>query len=70
MSHSEYGALSGIFELLDIESLFGPNWSKQVEDICAVLGEGDMHACTMIREFPVGVIAGGDIYGASEVGVD
>ena len=59
---------SGVFELLDIESLFGPNWEKQKEDMCAVLGN-DSEPCAIIKDIEPGVIAGGTIYGPSEIGV-
>ena len=63
-----YAAIAGLLEVLDIESLFGPHWDEQVERLCDVLGRSS-EMCTFIRERPVGVIAGGEIDGYSEIGV-
>ena len=57
-----------MFELLDIESLFGPHWDKQVTDICNVLGN-DTDECKLFKDVPVGPIAGGIVEGYSEIGV-
>ncbi len=63
-----YAAIAGLLEVLDIESLFGPHWDEQVERLCDVLGRSS-EMCVFIREIPVGVIAGGEIDGYSEIGV-
>ena len=63
-----YAYFFGILEVLDIESLFGPNWDKQVNDLCNFLGQ-ESEDCAAIKSLPLGPIAGGDIYGYSEVGV-
>ena len=55
-------------ELVDIESLFGPNWAEQRKDLCNFLGN-DSDSCTKLKEIPLGPIAGGDIRGYSEIGV-
>lgn len=70
-----YASLAGVFEILDIESLFGPNWLEQRQDMCNVL-ENDSEACAFLKSIPYGPVAGGelyvygsDIYGYSEIGV-
>ena len=63
-----YGLLAGIFELKDIESLFGPNWGYQKQELCNVIGN-DSPYCDYFKSFEVGPIAGGDIHGHSEIGV-
>ena len=62
-----YTTLSGIFTMLDIESMFGPNWPSQLNGLCAVLGK-DSEECIMLKNIPVGPLAGGDIRGYSEIG--
>mgnify|MGYP001375606977 CR=1 FL=1 len=69
ISKEMYAFIAGIFELLDIESLFGPNWSKQLKDLCNILGGEGTAFCTYFGEVPVGPIAGGDIMGYSEISV-
>ena len=63
-----YAYIAGILELMDIESMFGPNWDSQMRRLCAVVGF-DSEYCDFFKNFPVGPIAGGDIYGYSEIGV-
>ena len=63
-----YAALKSVVELVGIESLFGPKWAEQLKDLCNLLGD-DSNPCTNFKEVPVGPIAGGDITGYSEVGV-
>lgn len=69
LTKESYATIAGLLELLDIESLFGPNWDKQKRDLCNVLGN-DEEICTLIKEVKVGLLAGGDVYGSSEVGVE
>lgn len=61
-----YTMLSGLMESLDIESLFGPDWANQRQKLCDVLGR-DTPACQHLHEVPLGVLAGGEIDGLSEV---
>lgn len=63
-----YSLLAGIFEVLDIESLMGPNWNEQRQDLCNVFGNDSLY-CAALKEIKVGPIAGGSIEGYSEIGV-
>mmetsp|Transcript_10556 Transcript_10556/g.14235 ORF Transcript_10556/g.14235 Transcript_10556/m.14235 type:complete len:100 (+) Transcript_10556:708-1007(+) len=57
-----------MMEMLDIESLFGPKWPKQVGDLCILLGP-ESEGCAFVKSIPVGPLAGGDITGYSEIGM-
>ena len=65
-----YTYVAGGFEMLDIESLFGPHWQKQMTDLCNILGGTESDYCKYFKQIPTGPISpGGTIFGYSEISV-
>ena len=63
-----YRGLELGLNLLDIKSLFGPEWPKDVDNLCCILGE-ESETCAMLRGLPLGPLLGGTPDGYQEVGV-
>ena len=55
-----------MMEVIDIESLFGPNWDENLHDLCNLLSH-ESPECAVLKSIKVGPIAGGEIDGCSEI---